>query len=84
MKVGGRRAFVVSAERRSAGIHLRRLGLSADDELVFVVDLVSVSGTPRSSRRAAVETDADAQAAAEDRGAPEVVVPEKVTRPPRT
>ncbi len=73
MKVGGRRAFTVSASDAAGGAPPEETGIGADDDLVFVVDLVSVSDEVESST---AETDPDALAAAEERGAPDVAAPE--------
>lgn len=72
MKVGGRRAFSVPATEVAGDPPPEESGLSADDTVVFVVDLVAVSATGGSP----VSADADALAAAESRGAPEMSVPE--------
>ncbi|MEZ5238147.1 MAG: FKBP-type peptidyl-prolyl cis-trans isomerase [Microthrixaceae bacterium] len=75
MLVGGRRAFRVPAVDVVGDPPPEESGLTAEDDVVFVVDLVSVSeslpGAPES-----VEPDEDAAAAAEERGAPDVEVPE--------
>ena len=75
MLVGGRRAFRVPAVDIVGDPPPPASGLTADDEVVFVVDLIAVAdslpGAP-----AVAETDEEALAAAEERGAPEVEVPE--------
>lgn len=73
MLVGGRRAFVVPATSIAGDPPPPESGLTAEDDLVFVVDLVSVS---EESGGGTVETDEDALAAAEERGAPDVAAPE--------
>lgn len=75
MKVGGRRAFVVPATDVVGDPPPPESGLTAEDNVLFVVDLLSVSESA-SEQPGAVEADEDAQAAAEERGAPEVEVPE--------
>ena len=72
MKVGGRRAFSVPATEVAGDPPPPESGLSADDTVVFVIDLVRVSATGGSP----VAADPDALAAAESRGAPEMSVPE--------
>lgn len=73
MKVAGRRAFPVAATDIAGDPPPPESGLSADDALVFVVDLVSVSAEATDGGAAA---DDEALAAAEDRGAPDMEVPE--------
>ncbi len=78
MKVGGRRAFVVPATAVVGDPPPPESGLTADDDVLFVVDLASVSAEAPEMPGAAgsVEADEDAQAAVDKRGAPEVKVPE--------
>ncbi len=73
MKTGGRVAFSVPATVVAGDPPPPESGLAAEDTLVFVVDLVSVS---EDAAGGTVETDEDALAAAEERGAPEVAAPE--------
>lgn len=75
MKVGGRRAFVVPASQIVGEDPPEETGLSPDDQLLFVVDLVSTD-EEADPATTTVEADEDAQKAADDRGAPEVSVPE--------
>lgn len=75
MLVGGRRAFVVPATDVVGDPPPPESGLTADDSVLFVVDLVSVSeGVPEQD--GAVKPNENAQKAADDRGAPEMSVPE--------
>ena len=74
MKVGGRRAFPVAATDIAGDPPPPESGLGPDDTLVFVVDLVSVAEEP--TEDPAPSADPDALQAAEERGAPEVEVPE--------
>lgn len=74
MKVGGRRSFVVSASDLFGATPPSETGLTADDKVVFVVDLVSVSDTAEAAP-SEPKSDKAALAAAEKRGAPKVTVP---------
>jgi peptidylprolyl isomerase len=75
MLVGGRRAFVIPATDVVGDPPPPESGLTAQDNVLFVVDLVSVSeGVPEQD--GAVEPNENAQKAADDRGAPEMSVPE--------
>lgn len=75
MLEGGRRAFVVPATDVLGDPPPEESGLSAGDEVLFVVDLISVSEEVEGAA-ATVEADEDAQSAADERGAPDVEVPE--------
>ncbi len=75
MKVGGRTAFLVPATDVAGAEPPPESGLTADDELIFVVDLLSVSDEAPAQTQSSVDADKDAQKAAEDRGAPKVSVP---------
>lgn len=75
MAEGGRRAFMVPAVEIAGDPPPPESGLGPDDEVLFVVDLLSVSEAPP-DQPDAVEADEDALEAAEDRGAPEVSVPD--------
>ncbi len=76
MQVGGRRAFMVPASEIVGDTAEEETGISPDDDLVFVVDLVSVDEASDPLAGGTVEADEDAQAAADDRGEPEMSVPE--------
>jgi peptidylprolyl isomerase len=73
MKEGGRRQLVIPAEALFNGTYPD--GVEADDMIIMVLDLVSVS---EKAEDAAQEPKADeaALSAAEDRGEPKVTVPE--------
>jgi peptidylprolyl isomerase len=73
MKEGGRRQLVISAEELFGGRYPD--GVEAEDMIVMVVDLVSVSEEEAPSE-AEPEADAKALDAAEERGEPEMTVPE--------
>lgn len=75
MKEGGRRAFTVPATEVVGDPPPPESGLTADDSVLFVVDLISVS-TEVESQGGTVEADQDAKKAVEERGAPEMSVPE--------
>ncbi|MGI9578706.1 MAG: FKBP-type peptidyl-prolyl cis-trans isomerase [Microthrixaceae bacterium] len=70
MRVGGRYAIAVTVA--DVGGAPPELGLSDDDPVVFIMDIVSVS----EDSAGLAEADPDALAAAEERGAPEMSVPE--------
>lgn len=74
MKVGGRRAFLVPATDVVGDPPPPESGLTAEDNVLFVVDLVSVS-KEAPKQEGAVKADEDARKAADDRGAPDVSVP---------
>lgn len=74
MLVGGRRAFLVPATNVVGDPPPPESGLTADDDVLFVVDLLSVS-KEAPQQTGSVEADEDAQKEAEDRGAPEMSVP---------
>lgn len=71
MKEGGRRAFMVPATEVVGDPPPPESGVWPGDTVLFVVDLLSVSADG-----GAVDPDADAKKAAEERGAPEMSVPE--------
>lgn len=75
MQVGGRRAFLVPATEVVGDPPPPESGLTAEDNVLFVVDLVAVSEDVPEPQ-GTVEADEDAQSAADERGAPEVSVPE--------
>lgn len=70
MKVGGRYAIAISVA--DAGGAPPELGLADEDPVVFILDVVGVSDASSESP----EVDPDALAAAEERGAPEMVIPD--------
>ena len=74
MKVGGRTMVVLKASEVGAGSPTDQ-NFTPEDSLIFVVDLVSVSEAAASPTDA--ETDEEALKAANDRGEPEIVVPEE-------
>ncbi|MFV0318164.1 MAG: FKBP-type peptidyl-prolyl cis-trans isomerase [Microthrixaceae bacterium] len=76
MKVGGRRAFMVPASQVLGTDPPPESGVAADDNLIFVVDLANTSEDAAPGAGGTVEADDDALKAAEDRGAPEMEVPE--------
>lgn len=67
MKVGGRRAFTVRAGDIFGEEPPDEAGVQPDDQLVFIVDLVATASEGLE--------DADARAAADERGEPDVEVP---------
>lgn len=75
MKEGGRRAFLVPATAVAGDPPAPESGLTAEDNVLFVVDLVSVS-EEAAPQEGSVKANEDAKKAAEKRGAPKVSVPE--------
>lgn len=75
MKEGGRRQLVISAEELFNGRYPD--GVEADDMIVMVVDLVSVSEEAGPSDEEP-KADDEALGAAEERGEPKVTVPESL------
>lgn len=75
MKEGGRRAFLVPATDVAGDPPPPESGMTSDDSVLFIVDLLLVSDEV-SGQGGTVTADEDAKKAAEKRGAPKVKVPE--------
>lgn len=72
MKVGGRRELVIPGEQ-AYGANPPSEEIQPDETLVFVIDLVRIDD-------AGPEVDAEAMAAVEERGAPDVAVPDPLPK----